>query len=180
MARPEGQRCIVESSEGRTTSRARNGALIHRFKSPLPNGSSATGASQVGTWTYQVLSHSLHLYSCMQPMAAEVHQQLRPEDPSSCCWSCQPHLPATPVRLSPGCLQSPTLLDCIFHEPANTYYVVDVLSWNGCDLSDCTLECRLAFWVHSKLAELPQLSGQEPSLAALPFAPVSSGELLPA
>ena len=89
-------------------------------------------------------------------------------------------LPATPARLRPGCLQSPTLLDCIFHELANTYYVVDVLIWNGCDLSDCTLECRLAFWVHSKLAELPQLSGQEHGLAALPFAPFSAGELLPA
>ena len=47
MARPEGQRCILEASEGRTVSRARNGALVHKFSSPLPNGSSATGASQV-------------------------------------------------------------------------------------------------------------------------------------
>lgn len=47
MARPEGQRCILEASEGRTVTRARNGALMHKFSSPLPNGSPATGASQV-------------------------------------------------------------------------------------------------------------------------------------
>ena len=69
MARPEGQRCIVESSEGRTTSRARNGALIHRFRSPLPNGSSATGASQVRPPVCQVITNILLLDSC-KPMAA--------------------------------------------------------------------------------------------------------------
>lgn len=74
-------------------------------------------------------------------------------------------------------MQAPTLLDCIFQEATNTYYVVDVLAWNGCQLDDCTLECRLAFWVHSKLAELTQATGQEHALSALPFAPCSKGML---
>lgn len=49
MARPEGQRCLVEASEGHTCSRVRSGALLHRFASPLPNGSSHSGSSQART-----------------------------------------------------------------------------------------------------------------------------------
>eukprot|EP00854_Cymbomonas_tetramitiformis_P028018 gene28018-34651_t len=42
---PEGERCLVISSRGGTVSRRRNGSIVHRFPSALPNGSRATGAN---------------------------------------------------------------------------------------------------------------------------------------
>jgi hypothetical protein len=38
-ARPAGKRCLVMSSNGITISRLRNGTILHRFPSALPNGS---------------------------------------------------------------------------------------------------------------------------------------------
>ena len=48
VARPEGRQCLVVAADGRTSSRARNGAPLHRsFQSALPGGSSG-GASTTG------------------------------------------------------------------------------------------------------------------------------------
>lgn len=44
------------------------------------------------------------------------------------------------------------ILDCIFHEPDQTYYVIDMVCWRGYSLYDCTAEFRF-FWLNSKLAE---------------------------
>lgn len=44
------------------------------------------------------------------------------------------------------------ILDCIFHEPNQTYYVVDIMAYRGYEMYDCTAEFRL-FWLQSKLAE---------------------------
>ncbi|KAI3901287.1 hypothetical protein MKW92_051256 [Papaver armeniacum] len=44
------------------------------------------------------------------------------------------------------------LLDCIFHEHDQTYYVIDMVCWRGYSLHDCTAEFRF-FWLNSKLAE---------------------------
>ncbi|KAG7023066.1 hypothetical protein SDJN02_14090, partial [Cucurbita argyrosperma subsp. argyrosperma] len=38
LARPSGKRCFVVSSNGTTISRLRNGSILHRFPSALPNG----------------------------------------------------------------------------------------------------------------------------------------------
>ncbi|KAF3436887.1 hypothetical protein FNV43_RR19640 [Rhamnella rubrinervis] len=61
-------------------------------------------------------------------------------------------------RLCPACLtasgscQSYSILDCIFHEMDQTYYVIDMICWRGYSLYDCTAEFRF-FWLNSKLAE---------------------------
>lgn len=39
FARPAGKRCLVVSCNGITISRLRNGSILHRFPSALPNGS---------------------------------------------------------------------------------------------------------------------------------------------
>lgn len=39
MPRPEGRRCLVISSQHMTISRHRNGSILHKFASNLPNGS---------------------------------------------------------------------------------------------------------------------------------------------
>lgn len=39
FARPSGKRCLIVSSNGMTISRVRNGSILHRFPSALPNGS---------------------------------------------------------------------------------------------------------------------------------------------
>ncbi|XP_058787730.1 uncharacterized protein LOC131662065 [Vicia villosa] len=96
FARPSGKRCFVVSSNGTTISRLRNGSILHRFPSKLPNGAR----------TKEVSSAS----------------------------------------------NSYSILDCIFHEQDQTYYVIDMVCWRGYSLYDCTSEFRF-FWVNSKLAE---------------------------
>lgn len=68
--RPEGKRCLLISSKGRTISRLQHGEILHKFPSALPNGSSDSGFAQE--------------YS---------------------------------------------ILDAIFHEEDQTYYVLDVMCW---------------------------------------------------
>ncbi|XP_010907560.1 uncharacterized protein [Elaeis guineensis] len=51
-----------------------------------------------------------------------------------------------------GPAHSYCILDCIFHEPDQTYYVIDMVCWRGYSLYDCTAEFRF-FWLNSKLAE---------------------------
>ncbi|CAL9764468.1 unnamed protein product [Musa acuminata subsp. burmannicoides] len=51
-----------------------------------------------------------------------------------------------------GPASSYCILDCIFHEPNQTYYVIDMVCWRGYSLYDCTAEFRF-FWLNSKLAE---------------------------
>lgn len=44
------------------------------------------------------------------------------------------------------------LLDCIFQEQNNTFYVLDVMCWKGYLLYNCTTEFRW-YWLRDKLAE---------------------------
>ena len=46
-----------------------------------------------------------------------------------------------------------TILDCVYDINTNTYYILDVLQWNGYDVTDTTGEFRLSFWLHNKLIE---------------------------
>lgn len=50
-----------------------------------------------------------------------------------------------------------TLLDCIFSEVDRTFFVLDVLSWNGHPVVDSETEFRF-FWLKSKFEETPMLS----------------------
>ncbi len=112
MPRPEGRRCLVISSQHMTISRHRNGSILHKFPSILPNGSRASRAGSGDDFC---------------------------------------------------------ILDCIFHEPDSTYYIVDMMCWKGYNLYDCSAEFRL-FWVQSKLAECTPGQGQEQH--RYPFVPV--------
>ncbi|KAI4336315.1 hypothetical protein L6164_014854 [Bauhinia variegata] len=96
FARPSGKRCFVVSCNGTTIGRLRNGSILHRFPSALPNGAKKRDFS--------------------------------------------------------GSAQSYSILDCIFHEPDQTYYVIDMVCWRGYSLYDCTAEFRF-FWLNSKLVE---------------------------
>ena len=89
--RPEGQRCSVLTLHSMTVSRRRNGAVLHRFPSALPNGSHQTNAG-----------------------------------PNGYC-----------------------ILDCIFHDPDQTYYVLDVMCWKvHYRLRGCERVCRTcAIWL---------------------------------
>lgn len=95
FARPAGKRCFVVSSNGTTISRLRNGVLLHRFPSALPNGARTNNSKAA---------------------------------------------------------QSYCILDCIFHESDETYYVIDGVCWAGISLYECTAEFRF-FWLNSKLTE---------------------------
>ncbi|GJP34811.1 hypothetical protein CLOM_g19230 [Closterium sp. NIES-68] len=102
MPRPDGRRCLVVSANGTTVSRLRNGRILHRFPSHLPNGARAPGVAA-----------GAHVYC---------------------------------------------ILDCIFHEPNGTYYVLDVMAWRGYSLYDCTTEFRF-FWLQT---HLPQSGACDP------------------
>jgi len=93
LPRPEGTRCLVVSSRGLTVSRKRNGTVLHRFPSALPDGSG-------------------------------------------------------PTRTRDGFC----ILDCIFHKPTKTYYVLDMMAWKAYSLYDSDTEFRF-YWIHSKLSE---------------------------
>ncbi|XP_074317195.1 uncharacterized protein LOC141653358 [Silene latifolia] len=56
------------------------------------------------------------------------------------------------TRENSGSPQSYCILDCIFHETDQTYYVIDMVCWKGYSLYDCNAEFRF-FWLNSKLTE---------------------------
>lgn len=58
-ARPAGKRCFVVSSNGITVSRLRNGSLLHRFPSSLPNGSRTNNNTHSGQ-SYCILDCIFH------------------------------------------------------------------------------------------------------------------------
>lgn len=58
-ARPAGKRCFVVSSNGFTVSRLRNGSLLHRFPSALPNGAKANNSTRSGQ-SYCILDCIFH------------------------------------------------------------------------------------------------------------------------
>lgn len=48
--------------------------------------------------------------------------------------------------------QSYCILDCVFHELDQTYYVIDMVGWAGFSLYECTAEFRF-YWLNTKLSE---------------------------
>ncbi|CAI7919332.1 unnamed protein product [Closterium sp. NIES-53] len=59
MPRPDGRRCLVVSANGTTVSRLRNGRILHRFPSHLPNGARAPGIA-AGAHVYCILDCIFH------------------------------------------------------------------------------------------------------------------------
>uniref|UniRef100_G1Q2I2 Snurportin-1 n=1 Tax=Myotis lucifugus TaxID=59463 RepID=G1Q2I2_MYOLU len=45
-----------------------------------------------------------------------------------------------------------TILDCIYSEAKQTYYILDVMCWRGHPFYDCQTDFRF-YWMHSKLSE---------------------------
>ena len=111
LPRPEGKRCLVISSGGKTVSREQSGQVLHRFQSGLPSGSPGKGGD----------------YS---------------------------------------------ILDCVFHELDQTYYILDIMCWKGYSLYDCTAEFRF-FWIHTKISEECDLqtvrAGNEMLFQTIPY-----------
>uniref|UniRef100_F6SEX2 Snurportin-1 n=1 Tax=Macaca mulatta TaxID=9544 RepID=F6SEX2_MACMU len=66
-----------------------------------------------------------------------------------------------------------TILDCIYSEVNQTYYVLDVMCWRGHPFYDCQTDFRF-YWMHSKLPEEEGL-GEKTKLN--PVRPVGPQEL---
>ncbi|XP_073973649.1 snurportin-1 isoform X2 [Rhodnius prolixus] len=66
-------------------------------------------------------------------------------------------LPGGYGKGSNGC----TVVDCIWHYPTKTFYLLDVLIW-GVPLTDCEAEMRF-FWICNKFVELPALMERSPT-----------------
>eukprot|EP00041_Stephanoeca_diplocostata_P020890 m.477876 g.477876 ORF g.477876 m.477876 type:complete len:396 (-) comp21689_c0_seq11:2485-3672(-) len=62
------------------------------------------------------------------------------------------HLPAGSRKYHGSGNNGSCILDCILEYNTNTFYVIDVMSWNGHDVFDSELSFR-SYWMHSKLAE---------------------------
>eukprot|EP00698_Gefionella_okellyi_P004743 TRINITY_DN1434_c0_g1_i1.p1 TRINITY_DN1434_c0_g1~~TRINITY_DN1434_c0_g1_i1.p1 ORF type:complete len:421 (+),score=75.01 TRINITY_DN1434_c0_g1_i1:70-1332(+) len=63
------------------------------------------------------------------------------------------------------------LLDCIFHEPDQTYYILDLMVWRSSTIMyDSDTECRF-HWLYSKLQECPGIAAVS-QYNKYPFLPV--------
>lgn len=47
-----------------------------------------------------------------------------------------------------------SIFDAVFHEPDSTYYIVDVLAWNGVHLCTSDVDCRMP-WARSQFEAMP-------------------------
>ena len=59
------------------------------------------------------------------------------------------------------------ILDCVFHEPSQSYYMLDIMCWAGYPVYDSDSEFRL-FWKEQKLKECPG-AGTYSRINPLPF-----------
>ena len=50
-----------------------------------------------------------------------------------------------------------TILDCIFSEALNTFYILDMMCWNGFQYYDCETDFRLS-WVQQKCVENQEMA----------------------
>ncbi|XP_058012685.1 snurportin-1 [Ahaetulla prasina] len=60
-------------------------------------------------------------------------------------------------RLNSATGKEYTILDCIYNEVQQTYYVLDVMCWRGHPVYDCQTDFRF-YWLHSKMEEETDLS----------------------
>ncbi|KAL7980362.1 hypothetical protein Chor_014691 [Crotalus horridus] len=60
-------------------------------------------------------------------------------------------------RLNSATGKEYTILDCIYSEVQQTYYVLDVMCWRGHPVYDCQTDFRF-YWLHSKMEEEMVLS----------------------
>ncbi|KAL5004249.1 hypothetical protein ScPMuIL_017705 [Solemya velum] len=65
-----------------------------------------------------------------------------------------------------------TILDCLYNEVAETYYVLDVMCWKGHPFYDSETEFRF-YWLHSKLSEEPEVC-EKSALNRYKFVPLPS------
>ena len=50
-----------------------------------------------------------------------------------------------------------TILDCIYSEVLQTFFVLDLMCWNGHPIYDSETEFRF-YWMHAKFDETPSLA----------------------
>uniref|UniRef100_A0A0B8RX07 Snurportin-1 n=1 Tax=Philothamnus irregularis TaxID=1899461 RepID=A0A0B8RX07_9SAUR len=60
-------------------------------------------------------------------------------------------------RLNSAAGKEYTILDCIYNEVQQTYYILDVMCWRGHPVYDCQTDFRF-YWLHSKMEEEMDLS----------------------
>ncbi|KAG8053727.1 hypothetical protein GUJ93_ZPchr0001g33115 [Zizania palustris] len=111
-----------------TISRVRNGSILHRFPSALPNGSKRDISGPASS--YSILDCIFH--EVLPVPAARSFLYLLS------FWSVHNAIMVSPYLL--------------VLQPDETYYIIDMICWRGYSLYDCTAEFRF-FWVNSKLME---------------------------
>ncbi|KAK7116316.1 snurportin-1-like [Littorina saxatilis] len=80
------------------------------------------------------------------------------------------HLPGGKRRQSQS--KNCTVLDCVYNELEKTFYVLDLMCWNGHSIYETETEFRF-FWLHDKFQEIPEL-GETSKTNPLKFVPLPS------
>ncbi|GFR96324.1 snurportin-1-like [Elysia marginata] len=71
-----------------------------------------------------------------------------------CITSFPSHLPGGNRK---GHYRDSTILDCLYNEATKTFYILDLMCWNGHTVYDSETEFRF-YWLYEKLQEFPELS----------------------
>lgn len=81
-----------------------------------------------------------------------------------------------PSNLPGGCYklaQGYSILDCIYHEVLRTFFVLDVMCWNGHPVYDSETEFR-QYWLQAKLSEAGESLSVASRVNPYPFVPLGS------
>lgn len=90
---------------------------------------------------------------------------------SGYCLNCFPsYLPGGNRRVD-NCLGDSTIVDCVFDEPAQTYYVLDVMCWRSHPVCDSEAQFR-RYWLQTKLHEEGYRAQQVCRVNPLKFLPL--------
>lgn len=88
-----------------------------------------------------------------------------------CIRSFPSHLPGGSRRKNR--YRCSTILDCLYNELEKTYYVLDIMCWNGHPIYDTETEFRF-YWLHDKFQEIGTVLAEHSKINPFKFIPLPS------
>ena len=132
--RPQGRRCLVTAHGGETTARDKNGTVIGRFQSALPNGSRSKGRKQRSNGDGSSFGSGYSILDCI------LQEEVIPvSNVSTNTFGLETAANQTQHKVRSEKIQ-------------RTYWVIDLMCWKGYSLYDCNVQFR-TYWLQTKMAE---------------------------
>ena len=137
--RPEGQRCLVTAHNGETVARDKNGAILGRFQSALPQGSRkrrgrTSSKKSNGYDNSSSFGNGYSILDCiLQEIPIVVGGAIAGNGHNGGGGTFGLSAPSRP-RMK------------------RVYWVIDVMCWKGYSLYDCNIHFR-SYWLQTKLSE---------------------------